>query len=574
MPELNGSLSGVGLLSVVQLIGELRHTGTLYLTQAGTSGSLAFDDGRLVAAACGRERGLQALAQCALDLTGADFRFVEGAPTIERTLDLAPADLARLLTRIDSGEFSLDGAADEPELAESVVACALLGFADDRDHHYSRSTAMHRCYASGAPTLISAQDQRELCLSGRFAVCPRFRASATAAPAAAEVPPPPPRPAPLRAVPPRPAPRPIPPGVAARMAAASQMQIAPGPAAAPRPSPAEPVPAPAPAAATAPPPRVPRPSPASASAPRVSAARAPMFRRGGARFMAAVAALGLALLLLIGWFLLPALRGGLLQRPTTAPPAAAAQAAAASPVSVAGARVTAVPTGALAAAARPAAVASPGAAAPTPSRVSAPASAPRPDATTAPADSNTLMDVRFASGPASKWLNNPPYVSWGDGAYRLLAKDATRFVAVGVPLDQVLSDVIVSATFRKTGGPPGGGYGLIVRDQGPEPRDGENQELNAYVLETGDLGEYGVWRRDGDHWVDLVPWARSPAVRSGGSPNDLLVRAVGDQLTFSVNGNVIAVVTDDTYAQGGVGLFVGGDYNDVALDRFDIQLPN
>ena len=181
------------------------------------------------------------------------------------------------------------------------------------------------------------------------------------------------------------------------------------------------------------------------------------------------------------------------------------------------------------------------------------------------------MDVHFASGPAPKWLTNPPYASWGDGAYRLLAKDATRFVAVGVPLDRVLDNFIVSATFRKTGGPPGGGYGLVVRDQGPEPRDGENQNLNAYVLETGDLGEYGVWRRDGEHWVDLVPWTRSPAVRSGGSPNELLVRAVGNQLTFSVNGSVIASVTDDRYAQGGVGLFVGGDYNDVALDRFDLQ---
>jgi hypothetical protein len=181
------------------------------------------------------------------------------------------------------------------------------------------------------------------------------------------------------------------------------------------------------------------------------------------------------------------------------------------------------------------------------------------------------MDLRFASGPATKWLTNPPYASWGDGAYRLLAKDAMRFVAVGVPLDQALDDVIVSATFRKTGGPPGGGYGLIVRDQGPEPRDGKNQELSAYVLETGDLGEYGVWRRDGDHWIDLVPWTRSPAVRSGGSPNELLVRALGSQLTFSVNGSVIASVTDDTYAQGGVGLFVGGDDNDVALDRFDLQ---
>ena len=48
-----------------------------------------------------------------------------------------------------------------------------------------------------------------------------------------------------------------------------------------------------------------------------------------------------------------------------------------------------------------------------------------------------------------------------------------------------MSDAVVSATFRKTGGPPGGGYGLVIRDQGPEPRDGMNQNMDAYVLETG-----------------------------------------------------------------------------------------
>jgi hypothetical protein len=184
------------------------------------------------------------------------------------------------------------------------------------------------------------------------------------------------------------------------------------------------------------------------------------------------------------------------------------------------------------------------------------------------------MDVRFAAGRAANWLDNPPYANWSDGAFRLHARDAGRFVAAGVPIDQVMSDVIVTATFRKTGGPPGGGYGLIVRDQGPEPRDGVNQEMTAYVFETGDLGEYGVWRRDGDHWVDLVPWTHSTSVRSGGSPNDLSVRATGDRLVFSVNAADVATVQDDTLDAGGVGVFVGGDDNEVAVDHFSVQLPN
>jgi hypothetical protein len=185
-----------------------------------------------------------------------------------------------------------------------------------------------------------------------------------------------------------------------------------------------------------------------------------------------------------------------------------------------------------------------------------------------------LLDVRFAAGPPPRWLDNPPFAAWADGAFRLQAHQAARFVAVGAPVDQLLSDVVVSATFRKTGGPPGGGYGLVIRDQGPEPRDGVNQTMNAYVLEAGDLGEFGIWRREGERWFDLVPWARSASVRPGGSPNELVVRAIGDRLTFSINGTQVASVTDDTLVGGGVGVFIGGDYNEVALDRFTVQVPD
>ena len=191
-----------------------------------------------------------------------------------------------------------------------------------------------------------------------------------------------------------------------------------------------------------------------------------------------------------------------------------------------------------------------------------------------PAAGQPLIDVRFASGPKPGWLDNPPYVAWSDGAYRFQARQPTHFVAVGAPIDRPLGDVAVSATFRKTGGPPGGGYGLVVRDQSPDPLDGVNQDASFYVMEAGDQGDIGVWRRDGDHWVDLVPWAHSDSVRPGGSPNDLAVRAIGDRLTFMVNESQVASVQDDTLVTGGVGVFVGGDYNEVALDRFVVQVPD
>ena len=133
--------------------------------------------------------------------------------------------------------------------------------------------------------------------------------------------------------------------------------------------------------------------------------------------------------------------------------------------------------------------------------------------------------------------------------------------------------VTVTAAFHKTGGPPGGGYGIIVRDQGPGPRDGSNQGGYFYVAEVGDVGEVGIWRHDDDHWVDLLPWTRSDAVNIGGTTNELTLNAQGQRLTFLVNGREVATVADNALANGRVGAFVGGDLNDVRLDRFTVEIP-
>jgi len=547
MVELKGSLNGIGLPSVVQLIGELHHTGQLELSGARTHAILAFDDGRLVAAECGEHHGLQAVAACVLEMRDAEFAFVEGPSTLERTLDLGPADLKRLMARINSDQFNPAANGLSPHDDAQVhadVTCPMLGFADDRARHYSRPTALHRCYAAGAPSLVTTQEQRDLCLGDRFGTCPRYRngEGATIPVNGVE----PPRVAAIadrRARSTTPTPHaPVPPGVAARLAAATQLHIAPSP------HPESPPQSPPPV------------EPSDEETPERPRSRSLMLIVGGV-------ILGLFLVGVLMFGILPALRPAEAPRQAVSSSATAVEPASTAtllPVSVAAAQASTVPS-------RPTPPAAAQAAVPTVPRPTA-AAAIRP--TAAAALGKALIDVRLAAGPPDRWVDNAPYANWSDGAYRLQAKDATRFVAVDVPLDQAVADAIVSATFRKTGGPPGGGYGLLVRDAGPDPLDGQNQEFNAYVFETGDLGEYGVWRREGDHWIDMVPWMRSTAVRSGGSPNELVVRAVGAQLSFSVNGVEVANVQDDTLQSGAIGLFVGGDNNEVALDRFNISLPN
>jgi hypothetical protein len=160
-----------------------------------------------------------------------------------------------------------------------------------------------------------------------------------------------------------------------------------------------------------------------------------------------------------------------------------------------------------------------------------------------------------------------------NSSYRLVPRQAGQFVAVGAPITDVPRDVIVSAAFHKVSGPVGGGYGIILRDQAAVPQNGTNQDGHYYVLEAGDKGEIGMWRRDGNAWVDLVPWKRSDAVKTGTATNELTASAIGDRLSLSVNGTQVASITEATFSSGNVGLFSGGDGNQVVVDRFSVQTP-
>jgi hypothetical protein len=190
------------------------------------------------------------------------------------------------------------------------------------------------------------------------------------------------------------------------------------------------------------------------------------------------------------------------------------------------------------------------------------------------ASSRTVLRESFADNSRG-WPNNTQGVAWlTQGALRLEPRQAKQFLALAVPTSgDVPADVTVSGTFRKLGGPAGGGYGFLVRDQGPGPRDGANQNGRYYVLEVGDKGEVGIWRRETDRWVDLLPWQHTDAVRPGVASNDVTVRASGERLSLVVNGTEVGSSQDATLASGNVGVFVGGDGNQVTLENLSVTTP-
>jgi len=185
----------------------------------------------------------------------------------------------------------------------------------------------------------------------------------------------------------------------------------------------------------------------------------------------------------------------------------------------------------------------------------------------------TILDERFTD-TQRRWPDNPRGTAWlADASYHLSPREPGRFVAISAPIPDTFGDVDVTATFRKTGGPPGGGYGLVLRDQGPGRQDGLAQSGRFFVFEVGDRGELGVWLREGDRWVDLIPWTPSAVVRPGTAQNQVRVTATGEELNFFVNGMLVATGVDTLLRQGTVGVFVGGDLNEVTLERLTVQAP-
>jgi hypothetical protein len=182
-----------------------------------------------------------------------------------------------------------------------------------------------------------------------------------------------------------------------------------------------------------------------------------------------------------------------------------------------------------------------------------------------------VLDEHFSDNRI-QWPSEPQSSAWLEsGAYHLEPRQPGKFVAVSAPLPNVPKDVEVTATFLKVGGPAGGGYGLLLRNQ--QSLDGKNQRGSFYVFEVGDQGDVGVWRRDDLRWVDLLPWTRSDVVRSGRAENQLTAQIWGDQLTFVVNDQIVANLRDATLADGGVGLFAGGDGNEVVVKGLTVLAP-
>lgn len=131
--------------------------------------------------------------------------------------------------------------------------------------------------------------------------------------------------------------------------------------------------------------------------------------------------------------------------------------------------------------------------------------------------------------------------------------DEAYLIEVKVPegasqsiLDQQFGDVLIEVDTIQKVSATDNSWGVVCRYQ---------DENNYYLFEITNGGFYSVNALVDGMWITLVDWAESVAINQGsGAKNQLIVSCKGDQLSFKINGKLVAQVRDSTFSQGSIGL--------------------
>ena len=175
---------------------------------------------------------------------------------------------------------------------------------------------------------------------------------------------------------------------------------------------------------------------------------------------------------------------------------------------------------------------------------------------TAPAGappSAILFSDSFTAGSIGPWLlesDEQGQTIIADGRL-VIALDSLNLVQYTALGDLNFSDFNLTIETSQTAGNPNSSYGLLWRMNGP------NQ---FYRFEINSVGLYLVERRNSDGTIgDLsVGWQPASALLTGlNVTNRLRLEAIGSQMKFYVNDQLIYEIADGTYQQGGIALDAG-----------------
>lgn len=133
---------------------------------------------------------------------------------------------------------------------------------------------------------------------------------------------------------------------------------------------------------------------------------------------------------------------------------------------------------------------------------------------------------------------------------------------------QNFTDVEIWVNAEQVSGPSNDntGYGVMCRVGYSSSTD----QLTGYWFGIGADGFYSIHKFTSTDIVTLVDWTSSSAIKEGnGRVNELRAVCQGSNLSFYVNGMLVAEATDSSYGFGDIGLGGVSFESDPAEFRFD-----
>lgn len=159
---------------------------------------------------------------------------------------------------------------------------------------------------------------------------------------------------------------------------------------------------------------------------------------------------------------------------------------------------------------------------------------------------------------------------WYDNdEYHMRSKEKTYLVMYAPSDEYDTGNADVKVSVRSVDGSPSPtGYGLIVHGQRSSTGALEDYALLIY---NGSDPQYEIIKHKLGQQTTVVPWAKSSAIRTGTSTNQLEVRARGTELSFYINGQYVDKITDTENFKRGVAGFYTSDVTEVAFDDLEIK---
>jgi hypothetical protein len=192
-----------------------------------------------------------------------------------------------------------------------------------------------------------------------------------------------------------------------------------------------------------------------------------------------------------------------------------------------------------------------------------PAAAPETPKVEPPELSSKPMYEDDFSNPTSGWATTSTEkeeLTYADGEFCISIKTFNHSDWVYSTKPGVLSDFTLEIDARPISGPKDAGYGVVFRFQGDD---------NFYRFLVFQDGYYLVGTRVNGKWAELQGKTKSDFIKQGNSTNRLKIVCKGPKIEAYVNGYHLTTVTDNSFAEGYVGMIV-----DTALPNAHIAFDN